>query len=114
MSVYDLANKLATGLTKSDEYKRYQEAVVKVKGNEKNEQILSDLRSKQMEIQNMQMMGQSVPLEKIQDLENLSQKLVDYDEVAEFLEAEFYFGQMIGDIQSTITQAVEFWTPPEK
>lgn len=114
MSVYELANKLADQLANAEEYKRYKRAVEKVQASKESVDLLSELRSRQMEIQNAQMSGTSVPLDVIEDLEMLSQRLIEYDDAAEFLEAELYFGQMMGDVQQTITEAVEFWTPPIK
>lgn len=114
MSVYDLANKIAEGLVNSQEYKRYQASVERVKKNEKSVEILTELRSRQLEIQNAQMQGTTVSIDVVEELEELSQRLIDYDDVAEFLEAELFFGQMVGDIQETITESVEFWTPPVK
>lgn len=114
MNVYDLANNLAKGLQECDEYKRYQAALSQIKGNEEKEKILTDLRMKQMEIQSMQMMGQEVPKEKMTELEGMSKVLVNHPTIGEFLEAEFYLGQMLGDVQNTIGEAVELWTPEVK
>jgi len=68
MNVYDLTHNLASGLKASSEYKKYQEALTKIKGNKEKEEILADLRKKQMEIQTMQMMGREVPKEKMAEL----------------------------------------------
>ena len=75
MNVHDLAHNLCNGLRNSSEYKRYQEALMKIKGDKEKENILNDLRKKQMEIQALQMMGKEVPKEKMMELERSSEIL---------------------------------------
>jgi cell fate (sporulation/competence/biofilm development) regulator YlbF (YheA/YmcA/DUF963 family) len=111
MNVYDLAHNLARGLKAAPEYKKYQEALGKIKGNKEKEDILLDLRKKQMEIQTMQMMGQEVPPEKRAELEKATEILSFHPAIKDFLEAEFYLGRVLADIQRIIAESVELWYP---
>lgn len=114
MNVYDLAHNLARGLKNSPEYKRYQESLAKIKGNKEREDILTDLRRKQMEIQTMQMMGKEVPKEKIQELEKASEVLNFHPVIRDYLEAEYHLGRVMADIQKIIGEAVDLWFPEMK
>lgn len=111
MNVYDLTHNLARGLKASPEYKKYQEALCKIKGNKEKEELLLDLRKKQMEIQTLQMMGKEVPKEKMAELEKVSEILNFHPAIKEFLEAEYYLGRILADIQKIIAESVELWHP---
>lgn len=111
MNVYDLTHNLARGLRTSSEYKKYQEALSKIKGNKEKEKLLADFRKKQMEIQAMQMMGNEVPQEKMTELEKASEILNFHPAIKEFLEAEYYLGRVLSDVQKIIAESVELWYP---
>jgi len=111
MNVNDLAHNLSRGLNNSTEYRNYQEALSKIKGNKDKEGILTDLRKKQMEIQALQMMGKEVPPEKMTELQKASEVLSINPDIKKFLEAEYHLGRVLGDIQKIISEAVELWYP---
>ncbi|NLW24469.1 MAG: YlbF family regulator [Clostridia bacterium] len=111
MNVYDLAYDLARGIKNSSEYKKYQEALSKIKGNPEREKILSDFRKKQMEIQAMQMMGQEVPEAKRQELEKVMEILHLHPSIKEFLEAEYHLGKVMADIHKILGESIELWAP---
>lgn len=114
VNVYDLTHNLSKALKNSDEYKRYQKAVDKIKGNEEKEKILLDFRSKQLEMQSLQLIGKEIPQEKLDELEKLTELLNLHPTIKEFLEAEYYLGIILGDIQRIIGEALDLWTPEIK
>ena len=113
MNVHDLAHSLAKGLKNSPQYKNYKDALAKIEGNGEKEQILMDLRMKQMEVQALQMMGKEVSPEKLAELEKATQLLNFHPTIREFLQAEFYLGQLLGDVQKIISEAVDLWSPEQ-
>jgi cell fate (sporulation/competence/biofilm development) regulator YlbF (YheA/YmcA/DUF963 family) len=111
MNVYDLAHNLARGLNTSPEYKNYQEALSKIKGDKEKENLLADFRKKQMEIQALQLMGKEVPKEKMDELHKAMEILSFHPVIKEYLEAEFRLGRVLSDVQKIIADAVELWYP---
>jgi len=114
MNVYDLAHNLARGLKNSPEYKKYQEALTKIKGNKEREEILTDIRKKQIEIQTLQMMGKEVPQEKLRELEKASEILNLHPSLKEFMDAEFQLSRIMNDIYKILGEAIDLWQPEMK
>ena len=65
MSVHDSAKALAKSLKQSEEYKNYKTAFDKVKSDKKTDSTLKDLRTRQVELQRVQMSGAKLEEAKV-------------------------------------------------
>lgn len=109
--IYDKAHELARALKFSPEHKQYQEAKEKIGKNPENMKILKDFHLKQLEIQTMQMMGQEIPREKMQEYEKMGELLSYHPTVRDFLQAEYRMMQVVADVQKIIAQALDLELP---
>lgn len=102
MSVYDLANRLAKQIKKSDEYKDYLEKREKVLANEKTKEMLRDFQQEQMKLQAKQLSGEDLTEEEQEKLENLRELVDINNDIKKYLQAEYRVNILLNDIQNII------------
>lgn len=107
MSVYDLANRLAKQIKKSDEYKDYQQIRAKIIKNEKSLEMLKDYQQEQLKVQTQQLSGEELSEEDKQKLENLREIIELNPEVKKYLDAEYRVSVMLNDLQRILFSDLE-------
>ncbi|SRR6056297_1138776 len=114
MSVYDLANRIAKQIKKSDEYKEYLEKRDKVVNNEKTKEMLLDFQQEQMKLQAKQLSGEELNDEEKEKLENLRELVELNSNIKEYLQAEYKINIMLNDIQKIVFGDLNLGIEPEK
>jgi len=109
VSPYDKAHDLAMMLGRSEEYKSYQEAKIKLEQDANNVRMLEEFRQLQWEIQMCQMTGQEVDEAQLQQLERDYEFLSMSPVINQYLTAEYRFARMMADIQKIVIGAVPAW-----
>lgn len=107
MNVYDEANSLAKALKESNEYKRFKEAEEKLKTDEKHYEMAKDYAKSQMGLQSKQMMGQELSQEEIEAYNNLTTTVLGIPAIADYFQAQMYFGVIFQDVMDIISKAVD-------
>jgi len=106
MNVYDAAHQLARSLSESSEYIEFKKAKENLKGDPQAENMLKDLRSKQLEIQALKLSGKPVD-EAEEQLGKLYSIISHNSLVKQYLEAEERFALLFSDIQKIIMKGIE-------
>lgn len=106
MNAYDEAHRLAKSIKESDEYKEYLEKQKKAFLNEKNKEMIEDLRQRAFEIQMEQLSENEVSEEKVEKLQKLQDVLMLNPDIKDYFMAEMRFSQLIADIYDIIEEAV--------
>lgn len=105
MNPYDAAHLLSKALKESPEFKEYGEAQEQLTSDSAAREMLLDFRKEQFNLQRQKLSGLEVAPEQIEKLERLYEVLNLNQTVKRFLEAEFRFSRLIGDIQGIIGEA---------
>lgn len=106
-SIYNKAQDLAREIAESPEYKEYLKAKEMVEKDKNNILLLESFRRMQWEIQMIQLLGQEVDEEQLQQLEQIYQMLSANPVINEYLMAEYRFSRVLGDVQKILTQWVD-------
>jgi|AntRauTorckE6833_2_1112554.scaffolds.fasta_scaffold00175_3 cell fate (sporulation/competence/biofilm development) regulator YlbF (YheA/YmcA/DUF963 family) len=114
MSVYDLANRMARQIKKSDEYKEYLKKREKVVSNEKTKEMLLDFQQEQMKLQAKQLSGEDLSEEEKEKLENLRELVELNSNLKQYLQAEYKVNVMLNDIQKIVFGDLDLGIEPEK
>ncbi|MCQ4635903.1 YlbF family regulator [Anaerovorax odorimutans] len=107
MNVYDEAHKLTQAIRESEEYKQYQAAKEKIKGNTQLEQTLKDFKAKQISAQAKQMMEGQLDQEAMTQIQQLSMVLMQDPLAAEYLQCEIRFSMMINDVYQILSEVID-------
>ncbi|MBM7613963.1 YlbF family regulator [Alkaliphilus hydrothermalis] len=107
MNVYDKAHQLAKALKESIEYKSFKELQKKLEENPEIKEMMEDFKKHRFEVQSAQMRGQQVEADKLTKLEELQRHIMEEAIVAEYIEAEYRFTQMVTDIYKIIGESIE-------
>lgn len=107
MKVYDAAHNLAKELKESPEFKELNELLKKINSEKDVKKMFEDIKTRQLEIQRAQIMGQPVEDEKKKKLEELFKIAVMNKNIAAYFQTEYKFAQMMDDVSKIISEAVE-------
>ena len=105
MNPYDAARHLTRALRESPEFKEYGEAQKLIAGDSAAREMLIDFRKEQFRLQKQELSGLEIAPEQAEKLEKLFEVLNLNLNVKRFLDAEFRFSRLIGDIQKIIGEA---------
>lgn len=105
MNPYDAAHILAKALRESPEFKGYGEAQELLAKDSAAREMLLDFRKEQFRLQRQKLAGLEVAPEQLEKLDKLFEVLNLNLTVKRFLDAEFRFSRLIGDIQKIINEA---------
>ncbi|MEG0376955.1 MAG: YlbF family regulator [Eubacterium sp.] len=107
MNVHDEANNLAKALKESNEYKTFKEAEEKLKAHGEYFEMAKEYAQKQMGVQTRQMMGQELSEEEIETYNSMTTTILGIPEIAEYFQAQMYFGIVFQDVMDIIGKAVD-------
>lgn len=105
MNPYDAAHQLTKALRESAEFKEYGEAQKLMADDSAAREMLIDFRKEQFRLQKQKLSGLELAPEQSEKLERLFEVLNLNLTVKRFLEAEFRFSRLIGDMQNIISEA---------
>lgn len=105
MNPYDAARRLTRALQESTEFKEYSEAQKILTGDSVAREMIVDFRKEQLRLQKQEFSGLEVAPEQAEKLEKLFEVINLNLTVKRFLDAEFRFSRLIGDIQKIIGEA---------
>lgn len=105
MNPYDAAHILAKALRESPEFKGYGDAQGLLAKDSAAREMLLDFRKEQFRLQRQKLAGLEVAPEQFEKLDKLFEVLNLNLTVKRFLDAEFRFSRLIGDIQKIINEA---------
>lgn len=105
MNPYDAAHILAKALRESPEFKGYGDAQELLTKDSAAREMLLDFRKEQFRLQRQKLAGLEVAPEQFEKLDKLFEVLNLNLTVKRFLDAEFRFSRLIGDIQKIINEA---------
>lgn len=112
INVHDYAHSLARALKDSPEYKAFQGAKQRVKGNATAESMIADFHKKQYEAQLVMMEGKELPAAQKEALERLYGVIQGHADVRDFLMAEQRLSVLLNDVFKIIGDAVELELTP--
>ncbi len=102
MSVYDVANRLARAVKKSQQYKDYKQIREKILANEKTLAMIKDYQQEQIKLQSKQLSGQELSEEERERFENLREIIELNSDIKKYLESEYQISVLLNDIQNII------------
>jgi len=106
MNVYDAAHQLARSLSESSEYIEFKKAKESLKQDTQAENMLKDLRSKQIELEALKLSGKPTD-EAEEKLRNLYNIISHNSLLTRYLEAEQRFAVLFSDIQNIIMKGID-------
>lgn len=107
MNVHDKAHELAGLIKDSQQYKEYMRVKEKVGENPELTEMVNDFQAKQFELQKMQVAGQELGPDMMQQVQNLYGILMKDPVAAEYIQAEVQFSLMVNDVYQIIADAVK-------
>ncbi len=105
MNPYDAAHVLAKALRESPELKDYREAQDLLTKDSAAREMLLDFRKEQFRLQRQRLAGLEVAPEQLEKLDKLFEVLNLNLTVKRFMDDEFRFSRLMGDIQKIINEA---------
>lgn len=107
MNVYDHAHALAKAIKQSPEFREFKKSQEKLEKDNSAKEMLTDFRKTQLELQQQKMSGIEVAPEQEKRLAQAMEIINLNQVVKEFLETEYRFSIMLGDIQKIIATPLE-------
>ncbi len=108
MSVLDQANALAESIKTSEEFSNYKELKATLYKDEAVAGSLSLFEAKQANLQRMQMLGETLNEDELNDAQELFKELNENDQVKAYFEAEFKLNQMMAEVSKILGDAMNF------
>ena len=108
MNVYDQAHQLAKAILESEEFKQFDATKNQIEENPELDKAIKDFMGKQLELQTMQMMGQSVDESAFQQLQQLSVVLMQDPPAANYLQCQMRFTMMMSDVYKIVGEVSDF------
>ena len=112
MNVYEQAHSLAAAIRESEEYKQYEQHKKIIESNPQLNDSIKDLMAKQVEMQAAQMMGNEIPPETFQQLQQLSAILMQDPTAAQYLQCQMRFSVMMAYVYKIIGETADMGFDP--
>lgn len=107
MNIYDTANKLASEIKDSEEYKNYKQAKEKVMQNTELKSKVDEFEKIRYDAQVLAIKSGEGDSEKIKKLQELYSILIENKEIKEYFDLEVKFNVMIADVNKIIAEAIK-------
>lgn len=98
MNVYEEAHALSRAIKESEEFKQYDYLKKIIEQNPDLSKMIKDFQAKQLEIQAKQMMGEQLPQDAMQNIQDLYAIICKDPTAAQYMQAEMRFALMINDV----------------
>ena len=106
MNVYDQAHNLARAIKESEEFKQYDYLKKVVDQNAELSKMVKDFQAKQFELQAKQMMGEEMPADMMQSIQELYQIIMTDPTAAQYMQAEMRFSLMMNDVYKILGEVM--------
>jgi len=107
MQVYDTANRLASEIRESEEYKKYKQRKDEIHGNPEKKKQVEEFEKLRYEIQLLSFTGQENAEEKNTKLQEMYETLIKNNDIKEYFDLEVKFNVMIADVNKIIAEAIK-------
>lgn len=107
MKVYDTANRLATEIKESQEYKLYKASKEKINQNPELKAKIDEFEKVRYDAQVLSIKQGDNNQEKLQKLQELYEILVQNKDIKEYFDLEVKFNVMIADVNKIIAEAIK-------
>lgn len=114
MNPHDQAYSLAKALKESSEYKAYCQIREKINADEGVRNMFLDLRKKEMELGQKQMMGQEISEREKEQYQKLRELTTIHSVIQEYLEKEERVHVLLMDVQRIISEAIDVGIKEDK
>lgn len=108
MNVLDQAKTLADSIKHSEEFSNYKSLKAELYKDEAVAGSLSLFEAKQANLQRMQMLGETLNEDELNDAQELFKELNANEKVKEYFEAEFKLNQMMAEVSKILGDAMNF------
>ncbi len=105
--VLEKAKELAEAIKTSKEYTEYKKLKDKVFANDELVGKLSLFEAKQSNLQRMQMLGEELNQDELNDAQELFDELNAIDEVKEYFDSQAGLNKMMADVSRILASAME-------
>ena len=106
MNVYDQAHGLAKAIRESEEFKQYDYLKKVIDQNEELSKMVKDFQSRQFELQTKQMMGEQMPADVMQQVQDMYQIIMKDPTAAQYMQAEMRFSLMMNDVYKILGEVM--------
>jgi len=106
MNVYDQAHNLARAIKESEEFKQYDYLKKVIDQNADLSKMVKDFQAKQFELQAKQMMGEEMPADMMQSIQELYQIIMTDPTAAQYMQAEMRFSLMMNDVYKILGEVM--------
>jgi len=106
MNVYDQAHNLARAIKESEEFKQYDYLKKVIDQNAELSKMVKDFQAKQFELQAKQMMGEEMPADMMQSIQELYQIIMTDPTAAQYMQAEMRFSLMMNDVYKILGEVM--------
>ena len=107
MNVYDTANRLASEIKESEEYKLYKDAKEEINKNPELKTKIEEFEKVRYDAQVLSIKSGKNDQEKIIKLQEIYNILVQNKEIKEYFDLEVKFNLMIADVNKIIAEAIK-------
>lgn len=107
MNIYDTANRLASEIKQTDEYKAYKNSKQQIESNAEVKSKIDEFDKLRVEAQKAMLKGEPNANELSVKLQNLYTELYQNEIAKNYLEAEMRFSVMVTDINKIISEAIK-------
>jgi len=107
MNPHDKAHELAAALKESEQYKEYMRIKEEIGKNPELTKMVNDFQEKNFELQKLQVSGQEMGPEMMQQVQSLYGILLKDPLSAQYVQAEVQFSLMVNDVYNIIAEAVK-------
>ncbi len=107
MNIYDTANKLASEIKQSDEYKAYKDSKQQIESNAEIKSKINEFDKLRVDMQKAMLKGESTSNELSVKVQNLYTELYQNEIAKNYLESEMRFSVMVTDINKIISEAIK-------
>ena len=106
-NVYEKARELQIAIRESQEYLDYMSAKLRASENQELVAALNDYQGKQFELQKKIMLGEEVPPDAMQQMQNLFETLGRDPAAGAYLQAQMRFGMMVSEVSKTLADVLQ-------
>ena len=107
MNPHDKAHELAAAIRESEQFKEYMRIKDEVGKNPELTNMVNDFQEKQFELQKMQMAGQELGPDVMEQVQSLYGIMMKDPLAAQYIQAEVQFSLMVNDVYNIIAEAVK-------
>ena len=107
MNIYDTANKLASEIKQSEEYKEYKKVKEELNNMPEIKEKISEFATARLEMQKLMIKGGTPVEEKATEIQNLYAELIQNEIVKKYFDLEIKFSVMITDVNKIISEAIK-------